>query len=129
MPSLTDCPAERLSGVAGVDVSAACRESGYSTTLGVCGDSGVAPFNLAISSWAYVISSLSLRLLFLSFSISNRVSGEEAGGGSFFEFLASDLPADLVEVFLDFALLGRAPVDSGSSVPMEAMSSVKLSTS
>ena len=115
--------------MAGVDVSTACRESGCSTTLGVCGDSGVAPFSLAISSWAFVISSSSFRLSFLSFSISNRVSGEEAGGGSFLEFRASDLPADLVEVFLEFAFLGRAPVDSGSSVPMEAMSSVKLSTS
>ena len=39
----------------------------------------------------------------MSFSISNRVSGEEAGGESFLEFRASDLPADLVEVFLAFA--------------------------
>ena len=106
--------------MAGIDVSAACRESGCSATLGICGDSGVALFNLAISSWAFIISSSIPRLSFLSFSISKRVSGEDTGGEFFVEVPASDSPADFVEVFFVLDFLGQALV---------AMSSVKLLTS
>lgn len=56
-------------------------------------------FNLALSSWAFVVSSLILRLLFFGFSISKRVSGDDTGGECFLEVPASDLPAVFVEVF------------------------------
>ena len=42
---------------------------------------------------------------------------------------ASDLPAVFVEVFFVLDFLGRAQGDSGTSVSVEAMSSVELSTS
>ena len=71
--------------VAGIEVSVACRESGFSATLGSCGSSGVALFNLALSSWAFEVSSLILRLMFFSFSICKRVSGDDTGGECFLE--------------------------------------------
>ena len=98
--------------VAGIKVSVACRESGFSATLGIGGSSGVALLNLALSSWAFVVSRLILRLLFFSFSISKRVSGDDTGRECFLEVPASDLPAVFVEVFFVLDFLGQAQVDS-----------------
>lgn len=89
----------------------------------------MALFSLAISSWALIISSSILIFSFLSLLISRRVYVENAGGGTpGFVTLPSDfLAAEFVEDFsLDFLEWAQ---DSGTSVSMEVMSSVKWSSS
>ena len=62
----------------GVEVKAACNR--HRCPKGVCG-SAETLFILAISNWAFVISSSILRFSFFTRSSSRRDSIEDAGGG------------------------------------------------